>query len=318
MRRGPPTELDTILNELMAQKFDSLEEVQEFFGGRVAAYNATPQEELGGLTPDQMAQLLDGDWYSFGAMRLDMHLTAADLRGSDAFHNAREIMRYVADHGPLKLTDRGNLTRKDLLALVPRLQLDVFEQELLQGIRALNERSLVRLPQMRGLLRAIEILRGRKTLSITRMGRNLLEDQFGGALFYTMFARLFRSMPTGQLLDPELDEPYDREIAVIMYRLALHAADWISEPALYDAIWPPATREALGGDGLAPDEPLRGLIMRLRLMEPLAYFGLIDVQDALGPKGLPSYRLSALFKQFVRFEFDAAPPGPSSSPITLH
>lgn len=61
--------------------YASIDDVNRLLTERTSAYNARPQAELGGLSPDQMAALLYGDWKSTGALRLneDLPLVAFGL-----------------------------------------------------------------------------------------------------------------------------------------------------------------------------------------------------------------------------------------------
>jgi hypothetical protein len=43
-------------------------------GRAIAGYNAASQRELLDLSPNQVGQLLDGDWRTVGAVRLNQHL----------------------------------------------------------------------------------------------------------------------------------------------------------------------------------------------------------------------------------------------------
>ena len=75
-----PPELQAIIDEIgRAGPFALVEEVNRLFALRVREYNATPQAVLGGLSPDEIGQLLSGDWISQGALRLNDALTLNEL-----------------------------------------------------------------------------------------------------------------------------------------------------------------------------------------------------------------------------------------------
>ena len=63
--RGRPPELQAIIDEIgRGPPFASVEEVNRVLADRMREYNASPQSALGGLSPDEMGQLLYGDWMS--------------------------------------------------------------------------------------------------------------------------------------------------------------------------------------------------------------------------------------------------------------
>jgi len=65
-----PEGVQSILDDLANGIFSSAEAVNQHLARRMSEYNRTPQPELGGLSPDQTAQLLHGDWISTGALRV--------------------------------------------------------------------------------------------------------------------------------------------------------------------------------------------------------------------------------------------------------
>ncbi|HEY4219139.1 MAG TPA: hypothetical protein VGM67_18480 [Gemmatimonadaceae bacterium] len=95
-RDGFP-DLQAILDEIQRSKpFASIDEINRHLAARTNSYNATPQRELGGLSPDQMAQLLYGDWAESGAVRLDQTVTLAECSDAALFADARTLLDFVA------------------------------------------------------------------------------------------------------------------------------------------------------------------------------------------------------------------------------
>jgi hypothetical protein len=65
MTRRPPDPngiVNELLRDLDSRALANMADVQRELEARVHAYNAQPQQELGGLSPLQMMQLLYGDW----------------------------------------------------------------------------------------------------------------------------------------------------------------------------------------------------------------------------------------------------------------
>jgi hypothetical protein len=121
--RRPP-ELQAIFDEIKRTgPFASLEEVNRLLAVRVREYNATPQAVLDGLSPEEMGQLLSGDWISQGALRLNDALTLNELADAALLADARTLLDFVASEGPVKETTARNLPRAVVAKLLPRLRI---------------------------------------------------------------------------------------------------------------------------------------------------------------------------------------------------
>ncbi len=155
----------------------------------VARYNAEPQADLGGLSPNQLAALLNTDWVAPDApLRLNQRLTPGDLRDSPLFHNARTLLATLRDEGPLGATAKGNLNRAAVATLLPRLKLDAERLDDLRAVsKVINEPDVFALLQLRITLQGLGLLYRRKGFRITARGRELLSDLKAGTLFGMLF-----------------------------------------------------------------------------------------------------------------------------------
>lgn len=100
-----PPELQAIIDAIeQGGPYESVEEVNRILAARMREYNSRPQRELGGLSPDEMGQLLYGDWTSEGALRLTESLSLDELAGAAILSDAHT--------GRAESVPRGGWTRR--------------------------------------------------------------------------------------------------------------------------------------------------------------------------------------------------------------
>ena len=99
-------ELQALLDEMARDApFPSIDALNARLAQRMQQYNTTPQPELGGLSPDQAAQLLYGDWATVGAFRVTGEAAPEALAGARGapeiqdklFHACRRTRERIAE-----------------------------------------------------------------------------------------------------------------------------------------------------------------------------------------------------------------------------
>ncbi|MEP6495762.1 MAG: hypothetical protein ABJF01_23965 [bacterium] len=303
-----PPELQSILDELSrAGPFTSIEEVNRLAAARTREYNAAPQVELGGLSPDEMSQLLYGDWISQGALRLNDALRSSELEGAAILADARTLLEFISDEGPLKETAAQNLSRAAVAALLPRLRMpaqrriavDVGEPS------PVNEGDVRWLPALRHTMMFAGLLMRRKGLRVAPRGRELLAAERAGELYTLLFRTLFRTLNLGVFDSDVRHRGLQSTIAFSFYRLMTVAREWATSEALASSAWlesakdPPTEWESQNVD-------FRHYAFRHRVLEPLVQFGLVEervlpTEDRW--KDHVAYRSTPVFDRFIRFEF---------------
>ena len=308
-----PPELQRILDEIgRAGPYGSIEQINEILNARMHEYNAAPQAALGGLSPSEMSQLLYGDWMSRGAIRLNRTLTLNELAGSPLLADARTLLDFVASEGPIKETAACNLSRAAVTSLLPRLQMPTAEHIAadIGRRRSLNEGDIIWLYALRHALMFAGLLMRRKGLRITSRGRELLRPDRAGELYELLFLTFFRKLDLRVLSGNDQHENLQSTIAYSFYKLRADAREWRSSEALAETAWldsakdPPTEWDLQNAD-------FRHYTFRHRVLDPLVQFGLL--QGRVLPtkeRWLESreYRLTALYDQFLRFEFEKQRP----------
>ncbi|MDQ6634486.1 MAG: hypothetical protein M3Z10_06975 [Gemmatimonadota bacterium] len=303
-----PPELQSIVDELSrAGPFGSIGEMNRSVALRTRDYNAAPQAELGGLSPDEMSQLLYGDWTSHGALRLNDALSLNELAGAAILADARTLLNFVADQGPLKETTARNLSRATVAALLPRLRMPA-QRRLAVDIGEpppLNEGDVLWLPALRHTMMFAGLLMRRKGLRMTPRGRELLSPHRSGELFALLFRTVFRTLNLGVFDRDARHRGLQPTVAYSFYKLRTVARDWSTSEALADSAWlesakdPPTEWESQHAD-------FRHYTFRHRVLEPLVQFGLLE--DRMLPtedrwKDPVEFRATPLFDRMMRFEF---------------
>jgi hypothetical protein len=270
----------------------------------MAAYNAAPQADLGGLSPAQVGELIYGDWESAGALRLDEGCRTSDLEAARFLQVARLLLEVARDEGPLPATQAGNLTRRSVDQLVGRISGSGEVLEVLRGSGGvLNEQDIYLLHIPRVVLGLAGLLVRRKGFRITSRGRTLLDERRTGELFAGLFRTFFRTFNLAYLDRGPGQPGVQRTLAFSIFQLGRHAADWATAERLAECVLLP--------EALDPTDPYYGShtavwLLATRLLNPLCEFGLLERRrTGNGPEWqrVSEFRKAPLFDRFVRFDF---------------
>lgn len=299
-----PSDLhDLIRDEIRrAGPFASMEEIQRRLNALNETYNNAPQDELGGLSPSQMGELFSGDWRSTGALRLDSTIGLHDLAVAPLLVDARTLLQYVADNGPIKLTPAGNLPRSAVNALLPQLRTDALNDY--PRPPTVNEGDVLWLVVLRNVLLMAKLLVRRRGLVISKHGRSLLDEQRAGELFTLVFETFFRTLDLRFLDNSDRHPRLQWTVPFSFYHLRAAARDWTSPQTLAERAWHPDAKDPPSPHDLQFGD-LRYIAFAHRVLNPLVQFGLMQrrAADAEARWAEYEYRITPLFNRFMRFEF---------------
>ena len=303
-----PPGIQSILDELAkGPAFDSLDALNRHLARRMQDYNTQPQAELGALSPDQVAQLLAGDWTSIGALRVARDASLDVLHDVPFLADARTLLHFVADHAPVKLTTVGNLSRAAVAALVPQLRMLHDDQEAthLPAWPIRNEGDVRWLTILRHVLHFAKLLVRRKGLHLSKVGRELLDDAQAGALYALLFRTFFQQFDLRFMSADDRHPGLQSTIAYSFYQLGQVGGEWTSAESLAERAWLESAREPMNARDLEFGD-MRHYAFGLRVLEPLVMFGLLEGRPVPGAERwryLTEYRRTALFARLLRFEF---------------
>ncbi len=277
-------------------------------------YNATPQPELGGLSPIQVQLLLTGDWSTTGALRVADDMSLEELRHVPFLTDARTLMRYVAGHAPVKLTSLGNLSRTAVAALVPQLRMVADEDDEaddegkapLPPFPIRNEGDALWLVILRHVLLFAKLLARRKGLVLTKRGQQLLDDGQAGALYALLFRTFFRQFDLRFLCNDDRHPGLQPTLAWSFCQLGRADNEWASAESLAARAWLDSARDPMDArDREFGDR--RHWAFERRVLQPLVMFGLLERRRQPGTKRWEyrrEFRRTALFERLLRFEFE--------------
>ena len=308
-RDGFPDVRAMVEEILRANPGASAEEINRQLARRMNAYNAAPQAELGGLSPDRMHQLLSGDWIASGALRLNGHLSLDELADAALFADARTLLDYVASEGPVKETAARNLPRAAVAALLPQMHAPRGRRasRVGEGMRIRNEQDVLWLWSLRHCLLFAGLLIRRKGLRISRRGRDLLDDDRAGELYALLFHTMFRTLNLAVLSRDDRHAGLQATVAYTFYKLRSETRGWASSETLAESAWLASAKDPRTEWEAWGDADYRHYTLRHRVLDPLVEFGLLDDREV--PTGdriieKVEYRVTPLFDRFLQFQFE--------------
>jgi hypothetical protein len=304
----PPNDRSPLHEEFLeeirrAGPFASIDELNRRLAASAKAWNARPQADLGGLSPDQMVELLWGDWNNTGALRLDAALTLDDVGTVPILADARTLLQYVVDHGPIKQTPAGNLPRRVVQDLLPQLRTAETDQPF-ERPPVLNEGDVLWLLVLRHTLLFARLLVRRRGLVASKQGRILLDEQRAGELYALLFTTFFRTFDLRFFDNSDRHPGLQPTVAYSFYRLRSEARDWSTAQELAERAWHPDAKEPPSPSDLQYGD-LRHWSDTHRVVRPLVLFGLMERRgvDPAARSMDYEYRIAPLFNRFVRFQF---------------
>jgi hypothetical protein len=313
MQQARATAEEVLREELARNPGASLEDLNAALQKHSETMNRRPQQEMGGLSPTQVRQLLSDGWEGrAGAVRLNSALTLKDLETSRTLYNARVFLRYLEEQGQAKATSAGNLSRAAVAALLERMQWPAgFVEEVHKYSKVLNEMEVFPIHVLRLVLDLGGLIKRRTgKFSLTRRGATMLADEQAGELFALLFRTTFRKLNLGYLdgLPPVPD--FQNTVAYPLYRLGQVMGNWKLPEEVVDRVVLPFLRSQL-----PPEEYMDPLALMLvtRLLRPLESFGLVEQNEVPDKRRLlPShaYRKTPLYDRFLRFHLPPMLPQP--------
>ena len=287
-------------------EFDSLEEAQAFLERAAAAHNQQPQDELGGLSPAQMHDVLHGDWFTAGPLRLSLEIEPDDVRDADLLVNARIFLTAVQEAGGIKTTATGNLPRAFVALMLERQRFPAGNvEEIRRYNKTINEHDVYVLHMLRVILEVAKLVRRFRGRFVLRpAGRELVPESQAGTLYVRLFRTVFREFNLAYLDGggPE-SSGLQHTVAFSLYRLSTAALEWRDPHELAAAVVLPEIYDELVDPRWDDEAAMR---IEARLLRPLEWFGLLERRDLPSPNSFDrSYevRKTDLFDRFIRFRF---------------
>ncbi len=252
--------------------------------------------------------LMAADWENnAGAIRFRQDIPLAELSGARLFTNARMFLSATENLGGVAATQTGNLQRAVVAEMVRILEWpNAYMEEIRSCFKVANELDAWPLHVIRIICEHAGLLhRRRARFSVAKNGRGLLADEKAGELYRRLFIGCFRHTNLDYFC--RFVEDFDdiqRTFAIILWRLADFAADWVSAEKLIPRILLPAVMNDIEDRCITRDNI--SYIVTCHVYMPLHWFGLIehdsgDTEHVFWKKC--RIRKSPLFDRFIKFIF---------------
>jgi len=307
---GPlPPDLQEVLEEIGEGDYGSLEEVQAEMDRRMGELNARPQEELGGISPDQALALMNGGFDDESPLRLSEEVSPTELEGSGFLANARAFLSALVETDGTPATAAGNLKRVFVAEMVEGMRFEEgYLDDLFRMNKVINEEDVGPLHVLRVNLEVGGLLKLRKgRFVLSRKGKGLAKPEALGRLFAHLFRTYFGRFNIAYGSRGSGDPALQPAVPLLLWQIGVRAREWVSLRTLATQILPPRPDKPPpeGSSGWWEGESdLRWWVLR-----PLVRFGLLEernIGEAESWRTPPEdvqFRTTPLFGALLRFEW---------------
>jgi hypothetical protein len=263
-------------------------------------YNRTPQNAMGGVSPEQACVLIYGEWMD-RSMELNHRLSVQDLVQVPLFQNARRLLGAVRELESVEATATGAFNRKLASRMFEEFDMPALERDVTARYnKVLNQDDVPYLELLRHLLPLAGLLLYRKgEFKVTKRANTLMADAAAGELFALLFRNLLLRINLSALDRLPAAPAVQNAIGFSLYQLGKRANEWVALNDLAPHLFLPTVLRLLPAGPHWQDTPV--VYSRVRILRPLEHVGLVEFQKEdswLSPNVL---RKSSLFDQFIQF-----------------
>jgi len=288
----------------------TLDELNRRLAETMRAYNAGPDPEMGGLSPEQVFRLIHSPWGVPGSpIQFHPEIPPAELEGSSFFRRAGTLLRSIRDRSGVKATASKNLTRRFVSEMMDELLSEESCSQIRRHKKAINERDVGVLHMARVVSQCAGLIRLYKGKYIVpKKNHPLLAPERAGELFQKIFVAFFRKF---NLAYPSRYGPEAGSIqscaGYTLYRLGMVASDWRETEKLPAKILLPAVRDEIEAEIGGSTFFTVDHILHNRTLSPLIEWGLLEGRyehrDSKHFKTLVAIRKTPLYDDFLQFKF---------------
>ena len=300
-----------IAAEIEGLDFDDIDNLNDHLQGIMTGQNTTPDPEMGGLSPEQVARLIHVPWDDDNfPLKFNKQMTIDDLKNSPFFHNARSFLNTLIQMEKKNTaTVKGNLTRIVVKAIFDQLIMPESDRNsILSYNKVINELDVKALHHIRVVCESAGIIKLQKKHFIVEKDYiELLDDKNAGKLFYLLFFSYFRKFNIAYV-----DGMYDFDciqdtIPYSFYRLSKIGKKQVDINKLKKLVFLPAVLEELIDEYLPILDMIDEitLLVQLRIVKPLESFGLIEcycIKKYKCYREIDKVKKTELFDKFMKFE----------------
>jgi hypothetical protein len=296
------------MDELFKKQYLDLGALQRQLDQFTNAHNTTPDEEIGGFTPDQLFALTQHRWNTPGSpLKLNPNFPLKRLEAESLFfRQSRTFFLALHESGGTKATATGNLNRKFVTSMVDKVLSGKELSATLAVNKVLNEEDVWPLHIARIVAEVAGIVaRTKGQFRVKKKEVSQLDDDRAGELFVRLFLAYFTRFNLGYQVfqNPPLDW-LQRDAGFVFFTLQRRATDWLAIEDLPTRLLHPMTLESLEAalkdvPYLTPEHAVMDYFIR-----PLEKWGMLEFElEDHSYYALPvRVRTRKLFHELVTFE----------------
>lgn len=297
------------LKELLEErKFESLDDANRFLKEFTGSKNRAPVDDLGGLSPIQMHNLLYTPVDSvYSPVAVNKNLNESELANSLFYRDSKKFLELFEKESPVKTTITGNLNRKFISKAMEITDFDI--SDILKYCKVINELDFFWLHRIRIIFTLAGLIRKRTgSFSITTKGEKYLKKP-PGELFYLLFYTYFYKFNLAYYdCLPEWPEIQDT-INFSLFMAREHCNDWMSPEELTEITLVRGLRlDRKYSEYLSKPYNDDDLVWayRGRFIETMINFGLFETQEERKTRflGKSKIRRTPLLEKFINFHFE--------------
>jgi hypothetical protein len=271
----------------------------------IDARNNRPDPEIGGLSPNQVYRLIHLPWEDNNfPIKFHKNIELSQLKDSVFFTNTKILLTTLLELKNIDTaTAKRNLNRKVVQAVFDSLVLDSETRaDILRFNKVINEDDVLPLNVVRIVCEEAKlILCRKKKFLVSSRGKELLQNDKAGQLYYELFNSYFKKFNTGYVDRLPALDCVQHTIGYSFYRLSRIADDFVNMEELFDEILLPTVRDEIR-EKLPPILKVEWLI-ESRIIGPLTGFGLLECRSKEKRyREIVAVRKTALFDRFMRWE----------------
>ncbi len=244
-------------------------------------YNNTPQEAIGGFSPNLLFTL---ERHPLGTPGCPIHLAdnlpLAALEGALYFNRIRTFLHALRDAGRVKATQKGNLTRGFVEQMVDAFLDPSSREEIYRYQKVLNEEDLFPLHSARLICKICNLIGITKGhYNVRKKALPLLESGAAGQLYKQLFLTFFTryNIGYGFRYGPDLDW-LQFEAGYVLKPLQDKGGKWLSADELCQTLLHPMVLSRLQ-DELREISFMTPLgTMERHLLKPFEHWGLVEIE----------------------------------------
>lgn len=297
--------LEDLFDEGEFDDVESREQLEEAVQKRMNEYNRTPQEELGGLSPEQMHKLLHADWPGPNSpVKVYEDLPESEVNQVRFLKNSRTLLDTAREEG-LPATNAGNFKRVVVSDFLEKMEFDPERVEDIHKMnKTINEADVPPLHILRPVLEVGDFLKlSGGSFSPTSKATNLLQPGRTGEFMKELFLTYFKDFNIAYFTRGKEWKEIQDTITYTFYQLSKYDEDWHLKSEFIEPLIIHTIKKLADED----DWPSLDYYYSARVLKPLKKFELVE--SRLVGEGKPhekdkQYRKTSLFNRFIEFNFE--------------